>query len=179
MLSSYRRQLINMPKVNKEPQEGLLTKAHPPPMLTCRCFTSLLKIVKSSPNISWGLQTCVNVQKKKTKLVLLLQWINDHMNLFYSFYAVAEWFWKTKENAIQSSLISPPQESRWHWEHFLECSFRYGANSPTTEDNDSQNRKVTWLSLELLGFFMSLHHICSELRACKCAPWYRKIWCCI
>lgn len=37
-----------------------------------------------------------------------------------------------------------------------------------------QNRQVTWLSLDLLGFSVSLHHICCELRACKCAPWYRE-----
>lgn len=145
-------------------------------MPTCRCFTSLLKIVKYSPNISRGLQTCVNVQKGKE----IPQWINDHMKLFF-FLLFMLWlsgFEQQKENAMQASLISPLQETRWHWEHFPQCSFNNSANSPTTEEDDSQNRQVTWLSLDLPGFFVSLHHICGELRACKCAPWYREIWCC-
>lgn len=109
-------------------QEGLLTKMHFPPKLICRCFESLLKIVKYSPNISWGFQTCVNVQRKQSIQVLFLQWINDHMKLFCG-------FGQQKENVLWAFLISLLQESRWHWEHFPQCSFNYGANSLNTGED--------------------------------------------
>lgn len=80
-------------------------------------------------------------------------------------------FGQQKKIAMQASLISPLQESRWHREHFPQCSFNYGTNSPATEDDDRQYRHITWQSLDLLEFFVSSHHICGESGACKCAPW--------